>query len=310
MWLSYPEFFTVVNNAWSDTNVNLPVHVNTFTDLVLSWNRHTFGNIFQRKKRILVRISGAQEALANHPSSSLVRLEKSLREEFNSILNLEEDFWALKSRVSWVVEGDRNTKFFHTSTIVCRRFNRISRLKNSMGEWVENRDQLMDLIQMGFSTLFSTSHLSSYRLNAPPNAPRLSDLEAQTLDAPLSIEKIKSSLWSLKPFKAPGPDELHLRFFQRCWHIVSDSVVKEVSQIFNYGKMPHYLNQTLISLIPKCPGPESLTQFRPISLCNTIYKIVTKAIVARIRPLLSNLISPFQAAFVPGRRGIDNVIIA
>jgi hypothetical protein len=310
MWLSHPEFFTVVANAWSDHTVNLPVHVNKFIDLVLFWNKHTFGNIFQRKKRILARITGAQRALTNHPSSSLVSLERTLREEFNSILKLEEDFWALKSRVSWVVEGDRNTKFFHTSTIVRRKLNRISRLQNSMGEWVEDRDQLMTLIQKGYSNLFTTSHTSSCRLSVPPCAPNLSDLETQNLDTPLSIEEIKSSLWSLKPFKAPGPDGLHPGFFQRCWHIVSDSVVKEVSHIFNCGKMPPYLNKTLISLIPKCAGPESLSQFRPISLCNTVYKIVTKSIVARIRPLLSNLISPFQAAFVPGRRGIDNVIIA
>uniref|UniRef100_A0A2N9GNJ6 Reverse transcriptase domain-containing protein n=1 Tax=Fagus sylvatica TaxID=28930 RepID=A0A2N9GNJ6_FAGSY len=179
-----------------------------------------------------------------------------------------------------------------------------------MGEWVEDRDQLMALIQKGYSDLFTTSHTSSCRLSVPPCAPSLSDLEAQNLDNPLSSEEIKSSLWSLKPFKAPGPDGLHPGFFQRCWHIVSDSVVKEVSHIFNWGQMPSYLNKTLISLIPKCVGPESLSQFRPISLCNTVYKIVTKSIVARIRPLLSNLISPFQAAFVPGRRGIDNVIIA
>jgi hypothetical protein len=56
--------------------------------------------------------------------------------------------------------------------------------------------------------------------------------------------------------------------------------------------------------------PETLNQFRPISLCNTVYKIVTKIIVNRLRPILGNLVSPFQAAFVPGRRGIDNVIIA
>ena len=229
MWLSHPEFFTVVANVWSDPSVNLPVHVNTFIDLILPWNKHTFGNIFQRKKRILARIAGAQRALTHHPSSSLVSLEKTLREEFSSILKLEEDFWALKSRVSWVVEGDRNTKFFHTSTIVHRRFNRISRLQNSMGEWIEDRDQLMDLVQEGFFGLFSTSHLSSCRLSAPPCVPSLSDLEAQNLDVPLSIEEIKSSLWSLKPFKASGPDGLHSGFFQRCWHIVSDSVVKEVS---------------------------------------------------------------------------------
>ena len=74
--------------------------------------------------------------------------------------------------------------------------------------------------------------------------------------------------------------------------------------------MPEYLNKTFISLIPKCIGPETLSQFRPISLCNTVYKVVTKIIVNRIRPLLSNLVSPFQAAFIPGRRGVDNVIIA
>jgi hypothetical protein len=84
MWLSHPEFFTVVANDWSDPNVNLPVHVNNFTDLVFSWNKHTFGNIFQRKKHILARIAGAQKALAPHPSSSLVSLEKLL--EMNLIL--------------------------------------------------------------------------------------------------------------------------------------------------------------------------------------------------------------------------------
>ena len=178
MWLSHPEFFTVVTNAWSDSTATLPVHVNTSTDLVLYWNRHTFGNIFQRKKRILARISGAQKALASYPSSSLISLEKSLRAEFNSILKLEEDFWALKARVSWVVEGDRNTKFFHTSTIVRRRFNQISRLRNSMGDWVESRDQLMDLIHKGFSSLFCTSHLSSCTLSIPTHAPSLSDSEA------------------------------------------------------------------------------------------------------------------------------------
>jgi hypothetical protein len=121
---------------------------------------------------------------------------------------------------------------------------------------------------------------------------------------------VKRTLWSLKAFKAPGPDELHPGFFQKCWPTVGDSVVKEVRQIFSTGRMPEYLNRTLISLIPKCLGPETLSQFRLISLCNTVYKIVTKIIVSRLRPIMGNLVSPFQAAFVPGRRGLDNVVIA
>ena len=73
--------------------------------------------------------------------------------------------------------------------------------------------------------------------------------------------------------------------------------------------MPSYLNKTHIALIPKIQGPETLGNYRPISLCNTVYKIVTKVIVARLRPLLDKLISPVQAAFIPGRKGIDNTII-
>uniref|UniRef100_A0A2N9I4P7 RNase H type-1 domain-containing protein n=1 Tax=Fagus sylvatica TaxID=28930 RepID=A0A2N9I4P7_FAGSY len=163
----------------------------------------------------------------------------------------------------------------------------------------------------GFVDLFSTSHLhdpSGFSL--PPWAPRVSDLEALSINTPVSAKDIKSCLWSFKPFKAPGPDGLHPGFFQKCWNTVGESVINEVKQIFISGKMPPYLNKTLISLIPKCLGPETLSQFRPISLCNTVYKIVTKIIVCRIRPIIGNLVSPYQAAFVPGRRGIDNVIIA
>ena len=73
--------------------------------------------------------------------------------------------------------------------------------------------------------------------------------------------------------------------------------------------MPSYLNETLISLIPKCQNPETLNNYKSISLCNSVYKIVKKILGAQIRPQLSSLISPVQTAFVPGRRGRDNVLI-
>lgn len=73
--------------------------------------------------------------------------------------------------------------------------------------------------------------------------------------------------------------------------------------------MSAYLNQTLIALIPKTQGPKTLGNYRPISQCNTVYKLVTKIIVARLRPFLGNLIPPVQSAFVPRRTGTDNAII-
>ena len=92
--------------------------------------------------------------------------------------------------------------------------------------------------------------------------------------------------------------------------MVGESVRNEVKKIFANHRVPEDLNHTLIALIPKQLGPETVSHFRPISLCNTVYKIVSKILVHRIKPLLPKLISPMQAAFLEGRRGSDNVIIA
>jgi hypothetical protein len=174
------------------------------------------------------------------------------------------------------VEGDRNTKFFHTSTFVHRRYNKIVGIRNSVDEWITDSDLICLHIQQGFVDFFSSTHL--HVLNdfcLPVWAPRVSDVEALSIIAPVNATDVKLSLWSFKPFKAPGPDGLHPGLFQKCWNMVGESVVNEVSHIFSTRKMPEYLNKTLIFLIPKCLGLETLNQFRPISLCNTVYKIVT-----------------------------------
>ena len=116
--------------------------------------------------------------------------------------------------------------------------------------------------------------------------------EVSSLQAPVLDREIFEALKSLKSYKASSPNGLHAGFFQRFWLIVGDLVKEEVKQIFSTAKIPGYLNETLITLIPKCKCPESLNNFCPISLCNSVYKVVTKVIMARIRPLLDGIISP------------------
>ena len=91
---------------------------------------------------------------------------------------------------------------------------------------------------------------------------------------------------------------------------MGNSVKLEVKKIFQTKKVPPWLNRTLIALIPKKLGPETISHFRPISLCNTLYKVVSKILVLRMKHLMPKLVSPSQTAFVVGRRGTDNVIVA
>ena len=88
------------------------------------------------------------------------------------------------------------------------------------------------------------------------------------------------------------------------------SICEEVKAIFKDGLVPDHLNETLVTLIPRCNRPESLNNYKLISLCNSVYKIASKILVERIRPYLNKLVSPFQTTFVPGRKGLDNVLVA
>lgn len=94
------------------------------------------------------------------------------------------------------------------------------------------------------------------------------------------------------------------------WAIFKDDVTRAVQEFLVTGIMPEEVNDTCIVLIPKIQQPETLKDFRPISLCNVTYKVVSKCLVNRLRPLLQDLISPSQSAFIPGRLITDNALIA
>ena len=120
MWLSHPSFPEIVREAWVRPN-DLSIAINNFTTKAKLWNKEHFGNIYHRKKRASARLHEVQVALANRQNNILINLEKSLRAELIEISKQEEEFWNMKARLSWTVEGDRNISFFHTLALVRRR---------------------------------------------------------------------------------------------------------------------------------------------------------------------------------------------
>jgi hypothetical protein len=125
-----------------------------------------------------------------------------------------------------------------------------------------------------------------------------------------SPDEIGDALFQIGPLKAPRPDGFPGRFFQRDWALPKEDIVPAVQKNFETGNMPEGVNDTCIVLIPKIADPESMKDFRPISLCNVIYKTVSKCIVNRLRPLLQDIISSNQSAFIPGRMITDNALLA
>jgi hypothetical protein len=113
-------------------------------------------------------------------------------------------------------------------------------------------------------------------------------------------EETGDALFQMGPLKAPDPDSFPACFFQRNWGVLKGDIIRSVRQLFETGRMPPGVNDTAIVLIPKIDKPVLLKDYRPNSLCNVIYKIMSKCLVNRLWPLLKNIIAPTQRAFIPG----------
>ena len=110
----------------------------------------------------------------------------------------------------------------------------------------------------------------------------------------------------MQDLKVPDHNGFPVIFYKRLWPTVGNDIIMAVTSFFCIGSMLKEVNKSLIVLILKISNPSTMNHFRPISLCNAVYKIISKIMVAKIRPLLDKIISPAQLAFIPNRWIAEN----
>ena len=121
--------------------------------------------------------------------------------------------------------------------------------------------------------------------------------------------EVKEALKQMAPLKAPGPDGMLPLFFQHFWGVVDADVTNSVLSWLNSSTIPHPLNHTFITLIPNIKNLESVSDYRPISLCNVLYKIFSKVLANRLKKILPSIISEHQSAFTKNRLIMDNILV-
>jgi ribonuclease HI len=309
-WLMEESYNDMVRQCWKSESV-IPQNLISVEKNIKNRKFQTIDQVLHKKKRILARIAGVQNCIQNGRSSSgLHKLENKLQIELHDILKKEELMWFQRSRAKWLIDGDRNTRYYHLKTISRRKKNNILMLKDEKGQWIDNVDKLQDMATDFYVKLFSEDQLRRDWFQTALSFPVLEPEVISDLAAPITREEVKRAVFNMHPWKAPGPDGFPAGFYQKTWDIVGENVYTFVDTIWKDPSSIGEVNQTDICLIPKISHPEYVKQFRPISLCNTNYKIVTKVIVERLKNCISKLISPFQTGFVPGRNIHENIIVA
>ena len=123
----------------------------------------------------------------------------------------------------------------------------------------------------------------------------------------VNMQEIQSILSLSKNDKIPGPDGISIEVYRSLFDVLGEDILRVVEDSQKLGKIPAVFNTTFIALIPKTDQPKTFDDFRPISLCNYIYKIISKIISTRIKKVLGGYISNEQFGFFPGRQIHDAV---
>eukprot|EP00253_Pinus_taeda_P027310 PITA_27310 len=143
------------------------------------------------------------------------------------------------------------------------------------------------------------------------NIPKLVSREDNfNINRPVTEEEVCDVLKEMQKGKAPGPDGFNVYFFKVCWNIVKQDILKVVEDSRLNTTMLKALNASSISLIPKQDLAQTPDKYRPIALCNVVYKIISKVVANRLKPLLPSLVSGEQFGYVEGRQILNNIIQA
>ena len=234
---------------------------------------------------------------------TLLNWEAELQRKYHKACREEEIYWRVKSRTLWLQAGDKNTSFFHKQAQARKIYNSISEIQ-MQDQVIKEFSGIKEAAYSFFKNLYSASNMepvdpNSFPLSEIPNM--INDDDNLMLNSLVSIREIKKALFKMDPDKAPGPDGFTARFYIACWDIIKKDLYRMVKKAQNCTKLGGSTNSSLLALIRKEKGAKNFNRFRPISLCNTGYKVITKIMANRLKRILPKLIPENQGGFVKGR---------
>ncbi|GKC09900.1 hypothetical protein Tco_1001510 [Tanacetum coccineum] len=215
-------------------------------------------------------------------SEELLLFQMNLMQSLHERKSVDAHDILQKAKVKLAIEGDENTKFFHEEAF-CNHF----------------------------ASSFHQPSSGCSRINFTfPN--RLSQEQIKDLEDYVSTDEIRKAVWECGENKSPDPDGYTFEFYRKFWYLVGPDFCKAIQWFFYHSNFLRGCNSSFVALIPKVPDAKLVSDFRPISLLGSMYKVITKILANRLSSVISDLVSDVQRVVEAGMyKGIviDNSVM-
>lgn len=228
---------------------------------LVRWNKEVSCDVNGTVSQFSMQLQRIQENIANGGvTQKLLKEEADVHVKLSQAMNLQEQYWRQNSRLKWLRDGDRNTKFFHAYAKIKVAKAYIPYLAVG-SEVVNDPTAIENNILHFYQDLYSSSQ-TTVEPSLMSHIPALiSNADNAFLEAMPSDEKIRQAVFDLDPSSAAGPDGFNGHFYHQCWSLVGADVCAAIKEFFRIGVVQKYLNSNLVILLPKVKGANQVQQF-------------------------------------------------
>lgn len=264
---------------------------------------------FQKKQKRQIQIKQLKKELRNIINNDQQNKEgkiQSIKEELKLLENNLIEGATIRSRAETLKNNERPNKYFFRLENQRQQHNTINSLTTEKGVITETKPILQEC-ETFFKELYQKGNTYSSLQNIfLKYTDEINKNHHEKLSKEITIEECWRAINSLNDNKAPGLDGLGKEFYKICFPILAEPLVKMINESAEYG-LPKSMYRGIIKLIPKKTKPMTLKEYRPITLLNFDYKIITKIISSRLTQAVNTIISSEQSCALPNRRIHDNV---
>jgi hypothetical protein len=229
-------------------------------------------------------------------------LRDALKVHIITLLQNQRTYWKQRGKIKWVKLGNENTRFFHTKATINYRHNFISMLKSDDQAEICDHEGKAHILWESFKRRMGQFGIPSMHFNLQDFfGMGMSQEMRESLEVPFTREGIVNVVKDMPNEKSPGPDGFNNEFIKSCWSIVGEDIIQLIQQFFDEFFSLESINSSLITLIPKSESPTSPNDFRPISLLNSVLKIITKILANRLQKIILKLVHKNQYGFLKKR---------